>query len=91
MGDQLSYEDLFKKNKKRVRVDRNSMAENEMSSLVGEDRSNQNSTMNKSLMKSMFNEPMSVRGIKRITLEADATEKDKKLEKQKSSEDDSSK
>jgi hypothetical protein len=71
MGDQLSYEDLFKKNKKRGRSDRNSMANHasEMGSMAVSDN-NLNNTMHKAL-KSMFNEPMSVRGIKHIEIEAD--------------------
>ena len=71
MGDQLSYEDLFKKSKKRVRSDRNSMASYgaEIGSMASNEI-NPNSTMHRSL-KSMFNEPMSVRGIKHIEIEAD--------------------
>ena len=70
VGDRLSYEELFKKSKKRGRSDRNSMADcpqgiADITLIDG------NQTMTKSLRKSMFNEPMSVRGIKRIEIEED--------------------
>ena len=70
MGDRLSYEELFKKNKKRVRSDRNSMA-NYSSGISDIQLLDGNQTMTKSMRKSMFNEPMSVRGIKRIEIEED--------------------
>ena len=70
MGDRLSYEELFKKNKKRGRSDRNSMA-NYSSGMSDITLIDGNQTMTKSLRKSMFNEPMSVRGIKRIVIEED--------------------
>ena len=70
MGDRLSYEELFKKNKKRGRSDRNSMA-NYSSGMSDITLIDGNQTMTKSLRKSMFNEPMSVRGIKRIEIEED--------------------
>lgn len=69
MGDRLSYEELFKKNKKRGRSDRNSMA-NYSSGISDIQLIDGNQTMTKSL-RSMFNEPMSVRGIKLIEIEED--------------------
>ena len=69
MGDRLSYEELFKKNKKRGRSDRNSMA-NYSSGMSDITLIDGNQTMTKSL-RNMFNEPMSVRGIKRIEIEED--------------------
>ena len=69
MGDKLSYEELFKKNKKRGRSGRMSMTDQAQSSISDVTVNECNMTMTKSLRKSMFNEPMSVRGIKRIEIE----------------------
>lgn len=69
MGDKLSYEELFKKNKKRGRSGRISMTDQVQIGISDVQVSECNMTMTKSLRKSMFNEPMSVRGIKRIEIE----------------------
>lgn len=68
VGDKLSYEELFKKNKKRGRSGHISMT-NHLTGVGEVNVSDGNQTMTKSLRKSMFNEPMSVRGIKRIEIE----------------------
>jgi hypothetical protein len=64
-GEELSYEDLFKKNKKRARGERHSFAVNSNS---GPLQFNDGNRRNNKL-KSMFNAPQSVRGIKRIEIE----------------------
>ena len=68
MGDKLSYEEIFKKNKKRDRSGRISMTE-QAQGISDVKVKDMNMTMTKSLRKSIFNEPMSVRGIKRIEIE----------------------
>ena len=64
-GEELSYEDLFRKNKKRARGERHSFAVNSSS---GPLQFNDGTRRNNKL-KSMFNAPQSVRGIKRIEIE----------------------
>jgi len=68
VGDKLSYEEIFKKNKKRDRSGRISMTE-QAQGISDVKVKDMNMTMTKSLRKSIFNEPMSVRGIKRIEIE----------------------
>ena len=68
VGDKLSYEELKRKHKRRGKSDRHSMAD--MSKGIGDfPLKDGNRTMTKPLRKNLFNEPMSVRGIKRIELE----------------------
>lgn len=71
VGDKLSYEELFMKNKKRGRSGNNSMSymSNNLIGVGDINVCDGNQTMTKSLVKSMFNEPMSVRGIKCIEIE----------------------
>ena len=62
------------KNKKRGRSERNSMA-NYSQGFKDMPLVDGNMTMTKSLRKSVFNEPMSVRGIKHIEIEEKEKEK----------------
>lgn len=79
IGDELSYEELFKKNKKRGRSGRLSMTD--QTTGISDVTVNEcNLTMTKSLRKSVFNEPMSVRGIKRIEIEEIAKSKNAKMD-----------
>ena len=63
IGEQLSYESLFQKNKKRPRGDRRSYSVQSGTDCMQ--------------LKSMFNQPLSVRGIKSIEIEEEKKQKQK--------------
>ena len=87
MGEKLSYDEIFKKNKKRGRSGHASLA-NKASGISDIQLLDGNQTMTKSMRRSVFNEPMSVRGIKSIQIEEDEKnarmldKQDKKQEEQ---------